>query len=196
MHAVAIGPVAGAAEEASLARARRLLWVVAALTFGAILSLRHSVCWLLYSAPGWAVVAVLGPRLLHAGRSAATRLCAVGACAWTVTLLLVLVVALPGPDVGRAVHAHPAFGEHAVLVRAGFPWPGIEGNGLGHAMDCVPFTMGVDALLVNFTCLSLAVAWLWRRVPPAELGTRIRPWAFAAVAATVFAGLRTLVWFD
>lgn len=88
--------------------------------------------------------------------------------------------AVPG-----GVHGHAAFGEHAVRVTAGFPWPGVEGNGYGGAMERIPFLMGIDALLVNVTVFAVLFAFLLRRASVARL-------AELAPVAALFAGVGAL----
>lgn len=182
--------VAVGANEASLG------WLVVALTFGAIGTLAGSVSLLFVMSLGWFLVASRGPRLARQNGLVALRLAVVGACAWAATMFGVVAVAVAGPDARAAVASHPAFGEHPVLVRVGFPWPGIEGNGMGLAGDRIPFSMGIDALLVNFAVFALLFAYWLRRAPREQLIHLLPPAAIAAGVCGLAGSWRLLVLFD
>ncbi len=183
-----------------------LVWLVIALTFGAIGSLTVSVALPLVMSLGWFVVAFRGPRMLIGADLVAQRLAVVGACAWAATMFGVLAVTIAGPGVGALalalpgvganIASHPAFGEHMVLTQVGFPWAGIEGNGLGHAADRIPFAMGIDALLVNFTLFALLFAVWLRRAPREQLVHLLSPAAVAAAVCGLAGSWRLLVLFD
>ncbi len=165
------------------------------LTMGGILSLSTCAIAPWFATPLWlaAFVTCLGqpPRTNPGPLRLATAL----AFAWTATMLGVLV-GFAGPDVGHAGVAHPAFGEHPVLVHAGLPWPGIEGNGMGLAHDRIPFAMGIDALLVDFG-FWLGLAWHALRGRTAQhLATLARTAMVTALAANLFGGWHLVTLFD
>ena len=105
------------------------------------------------------------------------------------------LMALPTGE-NSAVYAHPPFGEHLVLVRAGFPWAGIEGNGSGHACDRIPFSMGIDALLVNTAFWLLLFAWLHRRTTAQRAAELLWPAVGTATVAGVVGSWWLAVLFD
>lgn len=162
------------------------------LTLGSLLATGQSAIVPFCTAPIWIVVALAGRRTTPTSATR-QRLAIALMTAWSATLLS-LWVAWPGPDVGRAVHAHPDFGQHPVLALAGLPWPGVEGNGLGLAHERIPFLMGVDALLVDFA-LWTTIAWLAlrRRTSPALPG--FAPTATFAALASLIGGWRLVLLF-
>lgn len=173
-----------------------LLGLVALLTLGAIGSLAASVVWLPLASFGWGLVAWSGPRWLRRCELAAARIVVVATIGWAATMAGVLLWNQAGPDLLVAERAHAAYGEHHVRVLAGAPWAGIEGHGGGGAMDRIPFTMGIDAMLCNFASWAL-LAWLWlRRANRAQLGDWLPVGAIAALLAGLGGGWRLVVLFD
>jgi hypothetical protein len=152
-----------------------------------------------YARPLWliAYLALRGtPPTPPAARAKTLHAVASAATAWTATMLGVLLAGQPGPDAGKSFVQHPASGQHFVLERTGFPWRGIEGSGYGLGHDYVPFDMGVDALLVNFTCL-FAVAWLTLRlVPRAQLAPLARVACLVALVANASGMWHLVALFD
>ncbi len=162
---------------------------------GAMVSLTRHTGWLWAAAWAWLPLAWFGLRVLRTGRAGGVRAATAIAVAHAATLLGVAVVRIPVAATD-AVTVHPGFAEHPVRWLAGFPWTGVEGNGYGLAMDCVPFTMGVDAMLANFG-FWLAVAWTWlRRLDEQRLGSLCWRSAVAAWVAGLAGGWRLLVLFD
>lgn len=173
-----------------------LLGLVVLLTFGAIASLAVHVSWVPLGAIGWAAVAWPGSRWLRRVELSAARIVVVMAFAWAATMAGVMLCNFAGPDGPMAERAHPAFGEHAVRVLAGAPWAGIEGHGFGGAMERIPFTMGIDAMLCNFASWSV-VAWLLlRRATLAQLVGWLPVGSIAALVAGLGGGWRLVVLFD
>ncbi|MCC7397602.1 MAG: hypothetical protein IT455_11115 [Planctomycetes bacterium] len=170
-----------------------LLVTTTLLTLGSLLATGQSAIVPLCTAPIW-IAAALACRRTTPTAAARQRLATALMMAWSATLLS-LWVAWPGPDVGRAVHAHPDFGQHPVLALAGLPWPGVEGNGLGHAHDRIPFVMGVDALLVDFA-LWTTIAWLALRRRTLAALPGFAPAATVAAFASVVGGWRLVLLFD
>lgn len=140
----------------------------------------------------WYLLGVIASRA--ANGAASLRAIVALALAHGATLLGVVLVRFSGEQ--GAMRGPHAFGEHPVLQRAGFPWPGVEGNGLGMAVERIPFAMGVDALLANATVFALLFLWLQRRSDVAALRARVRPaCAFAAVASLI-GGVELVALFD
>ncbi|MBL9078848.1 MAG: hypothetical protein JNL08_15185 [Planctomycetes bacterium] len=172
----------------------------AALPVGAAALLCHgtlAATWCTVLAP-WAT-ALAWPALgLLARRTAALgglRAAVALAQAYGATLLAVLLVRFEPASAGSE-RAHAAFGEHEVLQRAGLPWPGVEGHGRGGGVERIPFTMGVDALLVDATLFALLFVWLQRRTPAAALRARLLPACAFAALAGLLGGGRLVVLFD
>lgn len=173
-----------------------LLGLVVVLTLGAIASLAVHVGWLALAALGWAAVVWLGSRWLRHVELPVARTVVVMAFAWAATMAGVMLCNFAGPAGPMAERAHAAFGEHAVRVLAGAPWAGIEGHGGGGAMERIPFTMGIDAMLCNFASWAL-LAWLClRRATPAQLVAWLPIGAIAALLAGLGGGWRLVVLFD
>jgi hypothetical protein len=115
---------------------------------------------------------------------------------YAVTMLGVCVMQT-ATGVRQLGSGHPAFGEHPVTVRAGFPWQGVEGTGPAPmAMDRMPFDMGVDALLVNLTACSLVFWLLLRRVHPNVVAGGLGIAGACAAVAGVFGGWQLVLMFD
>lgn len=164
-------------------------------SLGGIAATNHSAIAPWFATPLWLIgfLACIGPA--PATSAVRLRLTRALAFAWTATMLGVLV-GFAGPDVGHAVVAHPAFGGHPVLVHAGLPWPGIEGNGMGLAHDRIPFAMGIDALLVDFA-FWLGLAWFALRGRTAQhLATLARTAMLTALAANLVGGWHLVALFD
>jgi hypothetical protein len=177
------------------ARWVRSLWLVAAgvSLLAPVVAATADIVWAWLMAWQWLAIGWLGARL-RAAPTAAVRWVVVMAWAYAAVMAGVLVGLPDAPD--RAVYQHPAFGEHPVLVRAGLPWPGIEGNGQGLACDRIPFTMGIDALLVN-TAFWLAVfAWLHRRTTAQRAAQMLWPATAVATVAGLVGAWRLIALFD
>ena len=151
-----------------------------------------NVVWAWPMAWQWLAIGWFGSRAKVPSRS----LRAVVVMAWAYAAVMAGgLMALP-TGANQPVHAHPTFGEHPVLVHAGFPWPGIEGNGQGLAGDRIPFLMGIDALLVNTAFWLLVFAWLHRRTTPQRAAELLWPAVVAATVAGLVGSWRLIVLFD
>jgi len=176
-----------------------MVGLVVALTFGAIASLMLHIIWLLPVAVGWFVLA--GVARFVRNNTAVCRVAMAGALAWAATMSGLVLVNLPGPG-GVPRHGHPAFGDHPVMVLAGAPWPGVEGSGNGWAHERIPFFMGIDALLVNFTVFAVLFAYLLRgsrlyaKSGRSSVLEMVPVAAIVAGVATLFALMRLIVLFD
>lgn len=95
-----------------------------------------------------------------------------------------------------AVYAHPAPGQHPVREQAGFPWPGIEGNGDGLAHEFIPFAMGVDSLLCNLAVWTLVFGLLLHRRSALSLRGLLGPAAGLAALFGVLGGWHLVYLFD
>lgn len=173
-----------------------LVGIVALLTFGAIASLWVDVLWLWLSSFGWLVVAWLGPRSAAVDRPALAWLALVATFGWAATMAGVAAFAIDGPGLHAGERAHAAFGEHAVRVLAGAPWPGIEGHGGGGAHERLSFGMGIDAMLVNFGFWALVAAALLRRADARRVAELFSVGSCAAALAGLAGGWRLVVLFD
>lgn len=169
-----------------------IAWTAAlVLSVGALLATLQSVIWPVLLAPIWLLVAFLLPRCTPQ----AARAVAAVAFGYALTMLSVVVVCVRGPAVMTG-QAHPAFGEHPVLWTAGLPWPGVEGTDHGLGCDRIPFTMGVDALLVDFAFWALLVAFAARRLPAKRLAALCAPACLAAAACGLLGACRLVALFD
>lgn len=172
-----------------------VLWAVAvALGPGAFLASRASILWPLATCVLWPLA---GRWLQPAMRGHRHGACAF-ACSALASAATWLGVWLGMEPQATSWHGpdHPAFGEHPVAFRTGWPWRGVEGNGHGAAMEAIPFDMGVDALLVNFGVFALVPAVVFWRAS----GARCVDWAvvgaWLAAFGAVFGGWQLVVLFD
>lgn len=178
---------------------RKVSLAVLASTLGVILgSLGSSAVAML----GWLGWVVLGLMLRRCAVDATRiyRRIAIVATAWGCTMLGVWFCSGPGRDVvtvdvgrnGSLIVEQP--GEpYPILIAAGFPWQGFEGNGNGAAPDRVPWDHGVDAWFVNLAAF-LAVFWLLARVVRHQASRRAAQWACALCAICSFGGGWRIVW--
>lgn len=129
--------------------------VACSLAIGSAVGANASVLVPLAAAPLWLLLPWLGRR------APVALAVVVPSFAYGMTMLSVRVFQLPCEPGFTAIGPF-AFGEHPVCWRAGLPWPGVEGSDHACAMDRVPFSRGVDALLVNFGSWAL-LGWVWLR---------------------------------
>lgn len=181
-----------------MSRAAVAVALAVALSAGAALGAWRTALAPCLLAPAWLLLPLLLRRRPLDCRAA--RIVVALALGWALVCAGLLVVRLDAPldPLARTTPpSHPPFGEHPVTRRAGWPWPGVEGqsdNSL--AADRVPFAMGVDALLANLAFWSaLAGLWLARR-PPARVAALVAPAAIAAAAAGLFGGWQLVTMFD
>lgn len=189
MSTIAIAPRAAAPSTRS---GLALAPLAALMSYGALLATWLSAFVPLLMALPWWGLGVFARRRLQG--EVALRTVVALANAYAATLVGMLLVRLPNDPGG--MRGPYAFGEHPVLQRAGFPWPGVEGNGLGMAVERIPFAMGVDALLVNLTAFALLFAWLSRRSSAAASRARVLPACVFAAVASALGGVQLLAWFD
>lgn len=114
---------------------------------------------------GWLAVGVIigtGPLMTHA----AYNFVGVAACAWSATMLGVWGWSEPGRDLvavsvpGGGTRLMERPGEpYPILIKAGLPWSGFEGNGNGAAPGYIHWGLGLDAWLANWSVF-LVLAWL------------------------------------
>lgn len=183
----------------SLHSSRLPVTVLCTGAIGTLLATRLFVGAPLLSTPLWLLAGFWLHRALREPRDGMpalrVALAALLAYALTLATLGVSFDAVPQPT-AQWQPLHAAFGEHPVYEYAGLPWPGVEGSRHAQAYDCVPFTMGVDALLVNFSCwFGLCLLGL-RKACMTHL--RDLGWlaSFAAAIASVFGGWQLICWFD
>jgi hypothetical protein len=177
-------------DEGTRAQQVRAVGLAFLLSYGIVLATRVHVivpfylCWL------WALL----PWLAKSAKVARTTVTLAAAYGCTMLGVCFAQTRLPWPN---GVLRHPPFGEHPVTVYAGFPWQGVEGcwpHPLAH--DCIPFDMGVDALLVNLTVFALMFHLLLRRVPAVPVaGFVVLAAAFACILSLV-GGWQLVTMFD
>ena len=85
---------------------------------------------------------------------------------------------------------------HPVLEVAGFPWIGVEGNGFGMGVGRIPFTMGIDALLVNLTLWAAVFAFWLRRASAERVAGLATPATLLALVGGLVGGWRLVALFD
>lgn len=160
-------------------------------SFGAFAATWWSAFVPLLTALPWLVLGLLTRRV-----SGAAPLRAFVALAQAHGAVLLGVVLVRWQFEPRGVRGPYAFGEHPILQRAGFPWPGVEGNGLGAGVERIPLAMGVDALLVNAAVFALVFLWLQRRSTAAALRARVPAATVFAASASLWGGWQLAMLFD
>lgn len=159
------------------------------LAIGSAVGANASVLVPLAAAPLWLLLPWLGRR------APVALAVVVPSFAYAMTMLSVRVFQLPCEPGSTGIGPF-AFGEHPVFWRAGLPWPGVEGSDHGCAMDRVPFTSGVDALLVDFGCWAL-LGWWWLRSRRAATLQGLRwPLCVAATLCGLSGAWQLVVMFD
>lgn len=178
---------------------RKVYYAVFASTLGVVLgSLATSAVpmlgWL-----GWVVLGVLlGRCAVDATRT--YRRVTIVAAAWGCTMLGVWISTGPGRDLlavdgghqGAVIVEQPG-DPYPILVAAGFPWRGFEGNGNGEAFDRVPWELGADAWLVNLAAF-LTMFWLLAHGVRHQADRRFAQWVCAFAAICSFGGGWRIVW--
>lgn len=170
-------------------------WPRAALASGLLLAMGSalgayvSAVWPAMAAPLWLLLPLWGRR------APVALAIVVPAFAYAMTMLSVRVFQLPC-EPGFTAMGPFAFGEHPVFWRAGLPWPGVEGSDHACARDRVPFTSGVDALLVDFGFWALLGFWWLRRRRAATLEAWRWPLCVAATLCGLSGGWQLVVMFD
>lgn len=153
-------------------------------SYGVVASTAVGIQGAVLTAPLWLGIGWLAGVVARDGGLRAARATLVLALAYAATMFGVFVVRVPVTP-ARAVSSHPPFGQHPVCELAGFPWPGVEGNGHGLAVERIPFAMGIDALLVNVTVWAVLFGiLLWR-----ANATRVRDWLGPAAVFACVGGL-------
>lgn len=172
-----------------------LLWGAAVpVWFGPVLAGGVHIAYVWLLAWQWLVVGGLA-WWIGAAHPRVARAVLVLAASYAATMSGVFAVRWAAAPVGTRA-THPGFGGHAVLERAGFPWPGVEGNGHGDGMDRIPFAMGLDALAVNLLVFALLFGWAMRRWPAARVRAWLVPMSLVATMAGLLGAWRLIVLFD
>lgn len=173
-------------------RSALALTVALVLSVGVLLATWQSVIWPVLLAPVWLLVTFLLSRC----SPPSARAVAVLAHGYALTMLSVFLFCLRGPALSSGQAGHRAFGEHPVLWNAGLPWPGVEGTDHGLGCDRIPFTMGVDALLVDLAFWVLLVAAVTRRLQPRRLSALCATACWAAAVCGFLGACRLVPLFD
>lgn len=180
------------AEERAAGRSAFALTAALVLSVGALLATWQSVIWPALLAPVWLLVTFLLPRCTPQ----AARAVAAVAYGYALTMLSVFLFCLRGQALSSGQAGHRAFGEHPVLWNAGLPWPGVEGTDHGLGCDRIPFTMGVDALLVDLAFWVLLVVAVTRRLQPKRLAALCATACWAAAVCGFLGACRLVPLFD
>jgi len=177
-------------DEGTSAQQVRAVTFAVVLSYGCVLAARASsvgpalgtLLWL--AMPWWAAPSKVARFTCALAFGYAAMM--LGVCAWQTSLPPPMGASGPVP-----------FGEHPVTVRAGFPWPGVEGCTVWSlAKDRVPFDMGVDAMLVNLTVCTAVIWWLMRRARHEVLAGLVAAAGGVAAICGLAGTLQLVVMFD